>query len=390
MSIKPDFQKSSQRITTVFSVASNLAVAALITYIALNQDETFETTTTSTDNDISLDHTIIAPEAPIAITLTNGLALRFDDRNDLFNMREKMINQAYYDSEYNRFHEKPPELHAAFLALEQITPLPYEAYQAAAWKETRLQPDTVNKSSGAKGYFQFKPEAFYEALYFMRDRYPQLSVVTSLIERENATADNNYTLSYRPLNEQAKGQLEQAVHDPLVSGLAYYSYLDHYMQNYVLKKIPELQPNQTDYYLISFRGPGGASEFLQALKETPNAMAHDMFITDSHPEGFTHPFVAQNKSIYYDAGREEYRTYQEVYDYIADDMGIGRDLVQQDQPTRIIATLVPLNDQLQPNVVPANSLIFAENIIRPNERPENLEGEMLVVDASLPPAAKPE
>ena len=382
MSIKPDFVKSIRRLGTAFAIAANLAVGGLIAYTVLEND-----LLKSQDNSTALepdDHAapppqqdietnfseaVLAPITPVTITLTNGYGLRFDDRNDLFGMNDAMVNHSYYDAEYDRFHEKPPELHAAFLALGQITPLPYQAYEAAAWKETRLQPNTVNPSSGAAGYFQFKNDAFYEGLYFMRDLFPEMGEVTSLVERERATEENNYTITYHPVNDAARERLNELIHDPLVSGMAYYAYLDHYMRNFVQERLPDLEPNQTDYYLISFRGPGGASTFLEALQDTPNAMAHDMFISDSHPEGFTHPFVVQNKSVYYDSETEEYRTYQQVYDYIADDMGIGRAPVVQTHPDEGI-NIVRVAEQDRRDVIPTDAIIFSENIVRPIPRPE--------------------
>ena len=382
MSIKPDFAKSTRRLGTAFAIAANLAVGGLIAYTVLENDllspqdnstasvpESPEIDVPSQDIETNFSEAVLAPIIPVTVTLTNGYGLRFDDRNDLFGMNDAMVNHSYYDAEYDRYHEKPPELHAAFLALGEITPLPYQAYEAAAWKETRLQPNTVNPSSGASGYFQFKSDAFYEGLYFMRNLFPEMSEVTSLIERERATEENNYTITYHPVNDAARERLNELIHDPLVSGMAYYAYLDHYMRNFVQERLPDLEPNQTDYYLISFRGPGGASTFLEALQDSPNALAHEMFITDSHPEGFTHPFVVQNKSVYYNAETEEYRTYQEVYDYIADDMGIGRAPVLNTHPNTDVS-IVSVAEQDRRHVIPTDAVIFSENIVRPVARPD--------------------
>lgn len=378
--MRQDFETSSRRrIGIAFGIAANLAVGGLMWY-AYDQNVSTAPETGEDTVQIQLppaeevkpdfENVTIAPPTPMTITLTNGYGLHFADKDDLFNMRDDMINHSYYDPEYDRYHDKPPELHAAFLALEQITPLPYQAYEAAAWKETRLQPNTVNASSGAAGYFQMKNDAFYEALYFMRDLFPEMSDVTALIERERATEENNYTITYHPTDAAARDRLGELVHDPLISGMAYYAYLDHYMRNYVQEKLPDLQPNQTDYYLISFRGPGGAATFLEELHSNPDEPAHDMFITDSHPEGFTHPFVKQNKSVYFDAETEQYRTYQEVYDYIADDMGIGRASVTPGSQGIGLATIVDVSEQDRATTIPTNALIFAENIPRPVPRPD--------------------
>jgi hypothetical protein len=308
-----------------------------------------------------------AQAQPITINLDNGYGLAFEDSDDLFS-HENLVNRARYNERYENYDAKTSDLHAGLLALSQITPLSYQAFEAAVWKETRFQPNQ-NNPSGAKGYFQMKPEAFYEGLYRAQDLFPEIAAVTGLIERTRTKIENsdNYLLEYVPVSDAARAELNRLVHDPVISGLAYYGYLNHYMENFVQAKIPELTaPNQTDLYLISFRGPGGATEFLQHLRATPDEMAHSMY-----EGGADHPFVAQNKSVYFDAAREQYRTYQEVYDYIADNMGIGRAPVNLDSAAPAHATLVPMNES-SGNIIAADALIFDEHITRPVKRPENL------------------
>ena len=129
MSIKPDFAKSTRRLGTVFAIAANLAVGGLIAYTVLENDllspqdnstasvpESPEIDVPSQDIETNFSEAVLAPIIPVTVTLTNGYGLRFDDRNDLFGMNDAMVNHSYYDAEYDRYHEKPPELHASPLS----------------------------------------------------------------------------------------------------------------------------------------------------------------------------------------------------------------------------------------------------------------------------------
>lgn len=317
----------------------------------------------------SPDLSTISPETraftPVTINLDNGYGLRFASDDTLFS-HESLVNRGLYNERFDNFDQKTPELHAGLLALSEMTPLSYQAFEAAVWKETRFQPDQGNPS-GAQGYFQMQPDAFYEGLYRIRDDFPEIVDVTALVNRtrEQIGEADSYRLIYEPVDDSARTQLDRLVHDPLISGLAYYGYLNHYMENFVMENIPDLEPNQTDYYLISFRGPGGATEFLQNLRDNPDDPAHSMY-----EGGAEHPFVTRNSSVYYDTAEDHWRSYQEVYDYIADDMHIGRAPVNMDE--RISSSgvqIVSLEQHQGENIIPATSLIFSENIVSPRPRP---------------------
>lgn len=330
----------------------------------------------------------VLPVTPITLDLGNGYALRYNDGDKLLDS-ESLVNMPRYDAKYDNYDRKTPALHAGLLALSQMTPLNYNAFEAAVWKETRFQPHQENKS-GAKGYFQMKPEAFYEGLYRATDEFPQIADVTALVHRtrEKIEGTDNYLLTYAPVSDTAKAELDALVHDPLVSGLSYYSYISHYMENFVQKKIPELtDPNQTDLYLISFRGPGGATEFLQNLRNNPDHPAHNMYSSEDD-SGKNSAAVKQNKGIYYDAENDHWRSYQEVYDHIADTMGIGRTPIRLWKENPHDADVIARNDA-RDNVIPTDALIFAENITRPRARP-SLDDIMMADSDVTRPKPRPQ
>lgn len=299
------------------------------------------------------------PFVPATVDLGNGFGLNYFDSSKLYQSAQ-LINRPIYDTAYENYVSKSPELHTGLLALSEITPLSYEAYEAAVWKETRFKPNQSN-SSGAKGYFQLQPDAFYESLYRIQDDFPEISHITGLVERtrEKVPNEDSYILGYEPVNETARAELDRLVHDPLIGGLAYFGYVRHFMENFVQRNIPDLEPNQTDLYLISFRGPAGATEFLQNLRNNPDDPAHSMY-----EGGAAHPVISQNKGVYYDDDNDHWRSYRQVYDYIADDMHIGREAVrfQEHRTAERQASIVSMESGIARNAIPPHSLIFAENL----------------------------
>lgn len=307
------------------------------------------------------------------LNLGNGFGLKFSSSTALYDFATEQLNKPFDDPKSDRTGYKTPELHSALRALAAVTPLRYQTLEAAVWTETRFLDQQENKDSNAKGYFQMKPDTFYEGLYFAAPNYPQLKSVTDLIERtREKQKDGKYILSYEPVDNTAKAKLDKLVHDPFIAGISFYGYLHHYMRDYVQEKLPGLtEPNQTDYYLISFRGPRGAAEFLKNLRDNPAKPAYSMY-----GKGKSSQFVIDNKSVYYDAAKKHWRSYQEVYDYLANDMGLGKAPVNMDAERAKSVALVTIPQGDKQPMLAANNMLFTQYFAAPfppPSRPTDLE-----------------
>ena len=131
-----------------------------------------------------------------------------------------------------------PDVYDALKAVEERTDglIPFQAMAAIVARESSMNPESINASSGAVGLFQFmtnKVGTLYEVTYKFAEEYGYPEAKELVTRDRIKSANGDIRLDYRPVDEAAKQQLiEEFGKDPAFNAAMWEAYtipkIEHY------------------------------------------------------------------------------------------------------------------------------------------------------------------
>jgi len=155
--------------------------------------------------------------------------------------------------------------------------------------ESGFNPDAKAKTSSATGLFQFIESTWLHMIREHGDKYG-LGKFADKIDDHNRVSDSKTRREI--LNMRKDPEIASLMAAELVN-----SNMDH-LQKHVGGKI-----GQTELYMAHFLGAGGASDFLNAMKKSPNMIAADLFPREARA----------NRNVFYEPKTGAPRSLQEIY-----------------------------------------------------------------------------
>lgn len=223
----------------------------------------------------------------------------------------------------------PQDLNSALLAADAMTPFTYNELLNLAHAESGLNPKALNKDSGALGAFQLRTPVTLEMLYRIKvqNKYPHIREAR-LVHR---TVKEDGTYAYSIKGGNADKILKDVRTNPYKAVFIAAENKVKYLQE-LKQAFPKTELTGTHAYLVHWLGGGGAKTFIANLKKNPNKLAYAMFEARDEEgrwiSGNTSRTVQINKSVFYDAGKERWRTYAEVYAHLAKERGLGEEKIR--------------------------------------------------------------
>lgn len=199
-----------------------------------------------------------------------------------------MQQNTFQNSGLNAF-QIPKNIYNALQNAAQKTGVNFTYLMEKAAAESSFDPNAKASSSSATGLFQFIESTWMSMVRDYGDKYG-LSNYASQID------DNG-----RVSSAQTRREILNLRKDPEISSLMAGEFA---RQNYdSLKNTVGGDIGSTELYLAHFMGASGAAGFLNAMKQSPNMIAADIFPTEARA----------NRNVFFDSSTGSPRSLRQIY-----------------------------------------------------------------------------
>jgi len=195
--------------------------------------------------------------------------------------------------------------------------------------ESSFNAKAQSKSSSASGLYQFIESTWLNMVKDHGEKYG-MGDLAAKINDNGKVAD-----------PAVKKQILELRKDPEKAALMAAEFAagnQDYLQRHLDKNYGDI--GSTELYMAHFMGAGGATAFLNAMKENPLANAADMF-----------PKAARaNHNVFYDSKTEQSRTLAGIYDFF--DKKFGNSPAVMSAPAQVATNTIP---QIAPTIANAEA-----------------------------------
>lgn len=264
----------------------------------------------------TVERVAVAPPEPVqsveeyTLQINDRLSLTFQDR-DSYDRARYLMESAEFESYMGA--PVSPEIRAAFVVGDSLTPYPYEFWQGQAFAESTFRVNALNESTLARGIMQMTPATTLEILYDMRDK-PEYAFIpeTQLVTK---TFDENWVASYSVLDGiDEQGLVASVAYDPLKAVMVAAEFNSKYF-SLLQERYPDQEMTSVHAYALHWQGYSGSQKLFNADPETPAVNVY----------GAESGVVQNHRSIFYENAEEAEgeRSVQDMLAYLESNRGLG-------------------------------------------------------------------
>lgn len=276
------------------------------------------------------------------LALTEGYAMTFTRLAD-FEAAQKQITTNLRTS--FKGLPIPPEVNKALITASIMTPYSYDYWVGKAYAESKFDAEAFNKSTKARGLFQFLPKSAMEILYYM-GKSGQYGFIpeTEQVERKTVKTKGGKRKFVFEAAEGVDQQelLKTVLNDPLKSAFMAAEYNERYLKSLDLPK--GMEATTLTAYIVHWQGNRGAQKLYDAYENNPNQAAWRVFAKSTRAT-----IVQDHKSLFFTRnGKGRARTLKELLGHLAEARGIGNTPLENEDSEKIHDATISPSTTLEP------------------------------------------